>query len=147
MGRVYCGPYAAQLGYDHEGYAARVLPDGTLTASWTAETADFLGHVAACTCGWTGERRHPADDVGDDHATDEWEHLHLAPLIAQVAGAGWQAWADRTAARSAEVAAHVAAGRLAVAVDVMAHFRADVRMWADTLDGLVEDDVVAGGGR
>lgn len=57
MGVVYCGPYAEQVGYEHEGYAARALPEGTLTSSWTLETDEFRGYVAACGCGWTGAGR------------------------------------------------------------------------------------------
>jgi hypothetical protein len=37
--------------YDHEGYGARLLPDGTLTAAWSAETASFEAYLAACSCG------------------------------------------------------------------------------------------------
>jgi hypothetical protein len=147
MGRFYWGPYAEQLGYDHEGSAARVLPDGTVTSSWTPGTADFVAHVAACACGWTGERRHPGDEVGEDAAAEEWERLHLAPLIVRLAQDGWRTWADRTAARAVEVTGHVHAGRLAVAAEVMGCLLADARTWADTLERLVEDSARPGGGR
>jgi hypothetical protein len=42
--------------YDHEGYAARRLPDGTLTGTWTYATREFSAYVAACGCGWHGTR-------------------------------------------------------------------------------------------
>ncbi|MEA2826968.1 MAG: hypothetical protein QOG43_1407 [Actinomycetota bacterium] len=42
--------------YDHEGFAARRLADGTLTATWTKETAKFDAYVAACDCGCGGTR-------------------------------------------------------------------------------------------
>jgi hypothetical protein len=45
--------------WDHEGYGARPLPDGTRSGTWTAATAAFSAHVAACSCGWHGEREHP----------------------------------------------------------------------------------------
>jgi hypothetical protein len=147
MSRVYCGPYAEQVGYDHEGYAARVLQDGTVTSSWTADTAESGGYVGACTCGWTGERHHAVDDAGEDDAAEDWELLHLAPLIDRLARDGWQDWAGRVAARAATVAAHVAAGRLCVAAEVMGRLLADAHTWADTLDRLLEDDAHARGGR
>jgi hypothetical protein len=34
---------------DHEGYAARRLPDGTLASAWTQDTAAFDAYVGACT--------------------------------------------------------------------------------------------------
>ncbi len=43
----------------HEGFAARRLPDGTLTATWTAATASFSSYVAACGCGWKGGEDPP----------------------------------------------------------------------------------------
>lgn len=67
--------------YDHEGYGARLLPDGTLTATWSAETASFEAYVAACSCGWRGGE-HPPTDEGYDAAVDAWEHDHARPLLA-----------------------------------------------------------------
>ncbi len=40
--------------YDHEGYGARRLPDGTVTGTWSAETATFEAYIASCGCGWHG---------------------------------------------------------------------------------------------
>lgn len=67
--------------YDHEGYGARLLSDGTLTATWSAETASFEAYVAACSCGWRGGE-HPPTDEGYDGAVDAWEHDHARPLLA-----------------------------------------------------------------
>jgi hypothetical protein len=58
--------------YDHEGYAARKLPDGTLTGTWTAATAAFTAYVAACGCGWTAGVEHPPTEAGEDAALDDW---------------------------------------------------------------------------
>jgi hypothetical protein len=58
--------------YDHEGYAARKLPDGTLTGTWTAATAVFTAHVASCECGWTATAEHPPSEAGVDAALDDW---------------------------------------------------------------------------
>jgi hypothetical protein len=57
---------------DHEGYAARKLPDGTLTGTWTAATAAFSAYVAACDCGWTADAEHPPTEAGEDAALDDW---------------------------------------------------------------------------
>ena len=82
MGAIYCGPYADEIGYDdHEGYAARILPDGTETGTLTYETRAFRSYRAHCTCGWRGTARYPATDSGEDAALDEWDHDHLQPLI------------------------------------------------------------------
>jgi hypothetical protein len=139
MGRVYCGPYAEQVGYEHEGYAARVLPNGQLTASWSAETDTFVAHVAACACGWTGGDRHPATDAGEDAAVEAWERDHLQPLVAAAAREGWRIWGSRAGNAVAEVAAYVAAGRLELAVPVMKRLVAEVMTWARVLDEHVEE--------
>jgi hypothetical protein len=61
MGVTYHGPYAEAIGYDdHEGYAARILPDGTETAVWTYETREFRAYRTRCACGWRGSGRYPA---------------------------------------------------------------------------------------
>jgi hypothetical protein len=82
MGIVYCGPYADAIGNDaHEGYAARILPDGTDTGTWTWQTREFRGYRARCSCGWRGTSGHPANDRGQRAAEDEWDHDHLQPLV------------------------------------------------------------------
>lgn len=67
---------------DHEGYAMRRLPDGTMTASWTPRTAEFTSYVAACSCLWRGAD-HPPTEAGHEEAIDEWDHDHAQPLLAQ----------------------------------------------------------------
>ena len=52
----------------HEGYALRRLPDGTMTGSWTAETAAFSSYVAACEC--VLERRGPRSHGGGPRGGD-----------------------------------------------------------------------------
>ncbi len=68
--------------YDHEGYGARRLPDGTLTGVWSAETARFEAYVASRGCGWHGGE-HPPTEAGYESAVDEWEAEHARPLLAQ----------------------------------------------------------------
>jgi hypothetical protein len=58
--------------YDHEGYATRKLPDGTLTGTWTATTAAFVAYVARCECGWAATTEHPPTQAGADAALDDW---------------------------------------------------------------------------
>jgi hypothetical protein len=82
MGTVYCGPYADAIGYDdHEGHAARLLPDGTETSTWTYATCEFHGYRAHCACGWRAAAVHPATDAGEEAALDDWDSYHLRPLI------------------------------------------------------------------
>jgi hypothetical protein len=86
MGTVYCGPYADVIGYsDHEGYATRLLPDGTESGTWTYETREFHGYRAYCECGWRGVVVHPPTDAGEEAALDEWDRDHLRLLIRQEA--------------------------------------------------------------
>jgi hypothetical protein len=83
MGTVYCGPYADAIGYDdHEGYAARILPDGTETGTWTYETREFIGYRAHCACGWRGTLTYPPTERGEGLAYEERDRDHLRPLIA-----------------------------------------------------------------
>lgn len=104
MGTVYCGPYADLIDADaHEGYAARKLPNGLLTSSWTYATREFRHHVAKCDCGWTGGTLHPPTEQGEDDAVQEWDRDHLQPLIRK-ARATWRPWAERTARAVHEVA-------------------------------------------
>jgi len=138
MGTVYCGPYAGQVGH-HEGYAARVLPDGELTGTWSAETAAFLAHVAACDCGWYGPTRHAPTEAGEDEALAQWRREHLEPLIAAAAQRGWPAWADRVAARARTAAEHIAEGHPASAVEVIDRLEEDVRAWARIAGELADD--------
>lgn len=65
---------------DHEGYAARRLPDGTLTGMWTPETRAFSAYVASCDCGWTGGS-YPATDAGEEAACEEWVTAHKRALV------------------------------------------------------------------
>jgi hypothetical protein len=82
MGTVYCGPFADQIdAYGHEGYNARILPDGTETGTWTYETREFTGYRACCDCGWRGTTTYPPTDRGEELADEEWDHDHLRPLI------------------------------------------------------------------
>ncbi len=68
--------------WEHEGYGARRLPEGTLTATWSAETSAFDAYVAACSCGWYGGEHPPTED-GYESAVDEWEADHASPLLAE----------------------------------------------------------------
>jgi hypothetical protein len=136
MGRMYWGPYADQVG-NHEGYAARELPDGTLTAVWTAETAECVAQIAACDCGWYGTTRHSATEDGDEAALEDWHRLHLQPLIA-VARAGWPVWATRVAERARAVAEHIANDRPDRAALLIERLAEDVDTWRRTARELAD---------
>ena len=64
----------------HEGYAMRRLPDGTMTGSWTPETAVFSSWRPASATGGGGPR--PTEE-GYEEAIDEWDRRHAQPLVAQ----------------------------------------------------------------
>jgi hypothetical protein len=65
--------------YDHEGYAVRRLPDGTLTGVWTAATREFTAYVAGCECGWRGTRSWPPTEEGEELAVQQWRREHGEP--------------------------------------------------------------------
>lgn len=64
----------------HEGYAARRLPDGSLTGSWTTDTAEFDAYVAVCGCGWRGGTFVPTEE-GHEAAGDDWHYRHWLRLV------------------------------------------------------------------
>jgi hypothetical protein len=72
--------------WDHEGYAARRLPDGTLTGTWTRATREFDAYVAACGCGWRGTVDYTPTETGQEFAIDQWRVTHAEPLLARQAG-------------------------------------------------------------
>ncbi|MPZ66633.1 MAG: hypothetical protein GEU83_14355 [Pseudonocardiaceae bacterium] len=80
-----------EAGYEHEGYAAFVLDDGTLSATYGPETRPrMVGQfVAACGCGWTGATRYacadgdPLDEDAEELALGEWERSHARPVLEQ----------------------------------------------------------------
>lgn len=79
--------------YEHEGYAAQVLDDGSLTGTYSNETEPrMIGQVvAACDCGWTGTTRYPTTDPFDEAAEGlalaEWERDHARPTLE---GQAWE---------------------------------------------------------
>jgi hypothetical protein len=81
--------------YDHEGYVAQVLDDGSLTATYSNDTtARMIGQVvAACDCGWTGTTRYPAtgpfDEAADELALGEWERDHARPTLEGLRAEHW----------------------------------------------------------
>jgi hypothetical protein len=67
---------------DHEGYALRRRPDGTLTAVWSAATRAFTAYVAGCDCGWRGLRDHPPTEDGQAAAEADWDR-HANRMLAE----------------------------------------------------------------
>jgi hypothetical protein len=80
---------------DHEGYAAQVLDDGSLTSTYSDDTRPrMVGQVvAACGCGWTGTTRYPEreryDEEAEDLALAEWEHDHARPTLEGLRAEHW----------------------------------------------------------
>jgi hypothetical protein len=93
MGVILCsyGDDAA----DHEGYAAQVLDDGSLTSTYSDDTRPkMVGQVvAACGCGWTDTTRYPEreryDEAAEDLALAEWEHNHARPTLEGLRAEHW----------------------------------------------------------
>lgn len=86
MGTVLTG--YGDTGYAHEGYAAQVLDDNSITGTYSDKTTPrMIGQVvAACDCGWTGTTRYPTttgpfDEDADQLALTEWEHTHARSTL------------------------------------------------------------------
>jgi hypothetical protein len=124
MGIRYTGPYAQQVD-DHEGYAARKLGDGTVSAEWTEETSSLHGFVAACSCGWRAEDEHPATEVGRETAEAQWNTEHLGPLI-ETARAAWDTWPEELLGLARYVRDRVQAQDAAEALRILDQLVADV---------------------
>ncbi|MEO7194305.1 MAG: hypothetical protein ABIZ05_05705 [Pseudonocardiaceae bacterium] len=81
--------------YDHGGYAAQVLDDGSLTSTYSDDTTlRMVGMVvAACECGWTGSTRYPTptpfDDAAEERALAEWERSHARPTLEGLRALRW----------------------------------------------------------
>ncbi|MGH3718313.1 MAG: hypothetical protein ACRDRI_05605 [Pseudonocardiaceae bacterium] len=81
--------------YDHVGYAAQVLDDGSLTGVYSDDTrARMVGRVvAACECGWAGSTRYPTrepfDDAAHELALAEWERSHARPTLDGLRALKW----------------------------------------------------------
>lgn len=89
---------------DHEGYAPRQLPDGTLTTTWTGDTAAFDAYVGACTCGWSASDHDPPTEAGRTAAEDQWEVAHARPLFAATVPARITELVDNLSEEVAELA-------------------------------------------
>jgi hypothetical protein len=70
---------------DHEGYALRRLPDGTLTGTWTHATREFTAYVAGCDCGWRGTGEYPPSEEGWELAVEAWRWEHAEPELGRQA--------------------------------------------------------------
>lgn len=92
---TFLGGYGEDA-YDHEGYAAQVLDDGSLTATYSDQTQPHMvGQVVgACGCGWTGTTRYPTpsgpfDEVAELRALGEWERDHARPTLEGLRAERW----------------------------------------------------------
>jgi hypothetical protein len=138
MGITYHGPYADLIGSDdHEGYAARKLPGGKLTATSTHQTREFVGYVAECACYWTGTRVHPPTEEGREAAEDEWDREHLQPLIDE-AKRSWDRWADRAGGALKDVANMVRDRQFSHALRALARLIKDLETRQRVVEELAE---------
>lgn len=85
MGTILSG--YGEDAYQHEGYPAQVLDDGSITGTHSSDTRPrMIGQVvAACGCGWAGTTRYPCPEPFDaqteELALAEWEHAHARPVL------------------------------------------------------------------
>jgi hypothetical protein len=86
MGTILIG--YGDAGCAHEGYAAHVLDDGSITGTYSEKTRPrMIGQViAACDCGWAGTTHYPTttgpfDENAEQPALTEWEHTHALPTL------------------------------------------------------------------
>ncbi|MGH3910841.1 MAG: hypothetical protein ACRDRM_08405, partial [Pseudonocardiaceae bacterium] len=85
MGTILTG--CGEDAYDHEGYPAQVLDDGSITGTSSTQTRPrMIGQVvAACGCGWAGTTRYqcptPFDTQAEALALAEWEISHARPVL------------------------------------------------------------------
>jgi hypothetical protein len=81
--------------YAHEGYAAQVLDDGSLTGTYSDDTRPrMVGQVvAACGCGWAGTTRYTEpqryDDAVAELALADWERDHARPILEGLRADHW----------------------------------------------------------
>lgn len=132
MGTIYFGPYHEEIDtYAHEGYTARVMPDGGETSGFGGEYGwdGHIGYRARCDCGWSGATLYPVPDPDPydcDEVDEEWMREHIQPLVDQVRRQTWPAWSCRDAERAASAADALAAGRYRHALEIMQRMRDDL---------------------
>lgn len=113
--------------YEHEGYAAAVLDDGTITARHDGLTnGRFVGWCAACDCGWRGGHTWSRADVlaADPVYAAQVQRYPPAASIAPESVEGTEdgngamgQWRAHLAAALPGLAVHDAAARLDAARD------------------------------
>lgn len=144
MGTTYFGPYHEEINtYDHEGYAARVMPDGTETSTFGGEYGwdGHIGYRARCECGWAGSTVYPVPDPDpwdSDETDQEWMREHIQPMVDQARQQTWPAWSRREAERAASAAEAMAAGRYSDALDTMRRMHDDLAARMRTVADLQE---------
>ncbi|MGH3680129.1 MAG: hypothetical protein ACRDT2_07740 [Natronosporangium sp.] len=151
MGTTYFGPYYEEIDtYRHEGYAARVMPDGTETSTFGGRygRSGHVGYRARCGCGWSGSTVYPVPDDDPfecEQADLEWQRDHIDPMVEQARRTVWPSWQRQTAARAATVVEHVAAGRYRAAAEVLTALREDLDARVRTVEDLSDATGARGG--
>jgi hypothetical protein len=119
---------------DHEGYAARRLPDDTLTSTWTRDTAAFDANSGACTCGWTSTDQQQPTEAGRTPADEKSEHAHARALLAAAVPTRISELIDNPRGAAAELADHrplaaqAAAQRLTAVSEHILHLTATTEL-------------------
>jgi hypothetical protein len=146
MGIVYVGPYADDVNHDayHEGYAARLWRDGTISGSWGGEhgATGHIGLVGACDCGWRSRTIHPPGALDSPQylaAERDFETEHLDRLVEQARQRSWPLWTRRVTGSANLVTQLVQAGRLGDANDILDSLRDDVSHRSTILAELIQD--------
>jgi hypothetical protein len=94
---------------NHEHDAA--LPAGTLTSTWSRDTAAFHADVGARICGRAGTGQHPPVEAGRTAAEDQCEQAHARPPLATTVPARVTELVDHLREETAELADHPRAAR------------------------------------
>lgn len=144
MGTLYLGPFHEEIdAYRHEGWAARVFPDGTETGEWGGAHG-WTGHVgyrARCECGWAGSTVYsvPEPDPKESAAAEEeWFRDHITPLVEQARRTAWPQWQKTIATRAGVVCRYIEAGRYGDAISLMVALREDLDRRLRTVSELAE---------
>jgi hypothetical protein len=144
MGTIYFGPYYEEINtYNHEGYAARVMPGGAETSTFGGAHCwpGHIGYRARCACGWAGAMVYPVSDPDPmecDEADEEWMREHIQPMVEQARRETWPNWSRREASHAASAADAIAAGRYADALKTMQLMRDDLDARVRTVADLQE---------
>lgn len=148
MGTLYLGPLHEEIDtYRHEGWAARVFPDGTETGQYGR--TGHIGYRARCECGWVGSTVYPAPEPDPKEsavAEEEWFRNHISPMVEQARRTAWPQWQQWLSSRASTVRRYMETGRYRDAIKLMAAMREDLDTRLRTAGELAEAGRLNAGG-